>query len=690
VASGYQTTGGRIRGALAAGLLALAWCATPAYGADDDPLAQAETLLARDADQAERLATQGLADARHMRDAARQAQALTLLGLIQMRRGHHAAALTQLEAAVPLAEASGDELRLGRALASLGIVFDLSGLRSEALQVQQRALDLYLAKKDWARASAVLINLGNTYDNQDDRAAARRSYERALAMKREHGITRGIGSVLNNLSDFELDAGRGERAVELLREAIAAHQADGNVTAESLARSNAARALALTGHFDLAQVELDRAAALADAPADALAQLAAETARAQVALARVRAAPPGDARRTGWLDAAVQSADAARQRARGLEDHGRLADLARLLADLHVEQQRFEAAVVMLREAEREQAAEHASADAERYAVLAARYQTEKQAGEIALLRQRESTQQALLAEREATQRAELGRQRGWAVALAITVLGLTLVVALLLRQARERQAHAATLVQGNRALGEALHEAERLRARSEQVTHVNRRLMHLAGEEMRAPLLMLRGGAERLLVDDGSPELRARRIAAVAQATTELLRIADQMLESAALDPQAPPSVAPVALERLLRELVEQLRARAQGRAREIVLQQADTATVVADGARLSLALQEMLEQALAAAPAGGTVEVDLRRHGDAALLCIGDPGAGLPETDATGRRLAPSVSGGIGFAWACEVIEALGGTLARDSDGRGRRVLRIRLPCVEESARV
>src|SRR5688500_1441807 len=174
-----------MRWALVSALLAFALCAAPARGADEDPLAQAEALLGRDADQAERLATQGLADARHLRDAARQAQALTLLGLIQMPRGQHAAALTQLEAAVPLAEASGDPLRLGRALASLGIVFDLSGLRSEALQVQQRALDLYLAKEDWARASALLINLGNTYDNQGDRAAARRSYERALAMKRE-------------------------------------------------------------------------------------------------------------------------------------------------------------------------------------------------------------------------------------------------------------------------------------------------------------------------------------------------------------------------------------------------------------------------------------------------------------------------------------------------------------------------
>lgn len=677
------------RWALLAGLLVCALLGAPARGADEDPLARAETLLNQDADQAERLATQGLADARHMRDAARQAQALTLLGLIQMRRGQHAAALTQLEAAVPLAEASGDVLRLGRALASLGIVFDLSGLRSEALQVQQRALDLYLEHKDWARASALLINLGNTYDNQGDAAAARRSYERALAMKREHGISRGVGSVLNNLSEFEIDAGRGARAVELLRQAIAAHQADGNVTAESLSRSNAARALALTGRFDLAQVELERAAVLASAPTDAVALLAVDTARAQVLLARARAAPPSDARRA-WLESAVQSAEAARQRARGLEDHGRLADLSRLLADLHVEQGRFEAAVAMLREAEREQTAEHERANAERYALLAARYQAEKQAGEIALLRQRESTQQALLAEREATQRAELGRQRGWAVALAITVLGLTLLVALLWRQSRERQAHAASLVQANRALTEALKEAELLRVRAEQISTVNRRLMHLAGEEMRGPLLMLRGGAERLLVDDGSPELRARRVAAVAQAAAELLRITDQMLESAALDPQAPPSVTPVALERVLHVLIEQLRARAQARAREIVLLQAEPATVIADAARLSLALQEMLEQALAAAPAGSTVEVELRRGSSgAALLSIGDPGAGLPETDAAGRRLAPSVSGGIGFAWACEVIEALGGTLTRDSDNRARRVLRLRLPCVVESAR-
>jgi signal transduction histidine kinase len=678
------TSGGRWRAAGCAALLALATLCPAVARAADDVLAQAEALLPRDADQAERLAQQALATAREAQDEAAQAQALMLLGLVQMRRGQHAVAMQQLEAALPLAERGSDALRLGRVLASLGIVYDLSGLRSEALQVQQRALDLYLRRTDFARASALLINLGNTYDNQGDRAAARSSYERALAMKREHGIAKGLGSVLNNLADFELDAGRGERAVDLLREAIAAHRNDANTGAESLARSNLARALALTGRYDEATSELAAAAALAATANDALARLAADTARAQVLLTRVRAAPAGDPRRDGWLETSVAAAEQARAVARGLEDRGRLADLARLLADLRVEQGRHEAAVALLREAEQEQRADSSRADAERYAVLAARYRAEKQAGEIALLRQRESTQQSLLAEREATQRAELDRQRGWQVALAIAALGLALGVGLLWRHGRERQAHAARLEAGNRALAEALREAERLRARSEQVAAVNRRLLHLAGEEMRAPLLMLRGGAERLLVDDGSIESRARRVAAVAQATAELLRVADQMLESAALDPHAPPAVAPLALDRLLHDLVEQLHARAQARARELKLLHADAALVLADAPRLTLALQELLEQALAAAPSGSTVELDLRCSEGVATLCIGDPGAGLPENDAAGRRLAPSASGGLGYAWACEVIEGARGEVQRDSDGRGRRVLRVVLPCV------
>lgn len=677
--------GGRAWRRAAARLLALALVAGTAGAAPATPalLAQAEALLASDAAQAERLAQRELEEARGRHDVTAQAQAQMLLGLVQMRRGQHAAALQQLEAALPLAERSGSRRLLGRNLASLGIVYDLSGLRSEALAVQQRALDLYLQDQEWGRASALLINLGNTYANQGDVGAARASYERALAMKKEHGVTKGLGSVLNNLADFELDAQRGAAAVALLREAIQAHRTDGNPGAESLARGNLARALALTGNYEEAQHELEAATMLARRDGDALAELAALTAEARVLLTRARASASGDPRRGVWLERAAQAGEAARRQARGLEDHGRLADLARLLADVRVEQGRHETAVALLRDAEAEQQRERERADAERYAVLAARYRAEKQAGEIALLRQRESTQQALLAEREATQRAELGRERGWQVALALAVLGLALGLGLLWHRSRDRQAHAATLEAGNRALAAALREAERLRARSEQIAAVNRRLLHLAGEEMRAPLLMLRGGAERLLVDDGSAGVRSKRVAAVAQASAELLRVADQMLESAALEVRGEGELATLALDGLLRDLVEQLRARAQGRARDLVLRRAEPARVRGDAARLALALQELIELALAAAPAGATVDIGLRCRDGEAQLDLSDPGGGFPDP-ATARRVPV---GGLGFAWACEVLEGSGGRLQPEQDARGRRGLRVVLPCAADS---
>jgi signal transduction histidine kinase len=375
---------------------------------------------------------------------------------------------------------------------------------------------------------------------------------------------------------------------------------------------------------------------------------------------------------------------AARAAARSLEDRGRLASLARLQAELLAEQGQFEAAVELLREADTQQQAENERANAERHAMLAARYQSERQLREIALLRERENAQRALMSEQRATQQAEIGRQRNWALALSFAVLGLVLLIGLVWRHARERQRQALRLEAGNTALSAALADAERQRSQADAVAALNRRLLHLAGEEMRSPLLTLRSGAERLLVEGGDVQTRQRRIATLAEAAGELMRVAEQMQESAALDPQASVSLqSNVALDRLLRGLVEQLQARAQARARGIVLRRSTPATVRADPARLNLALQELVELLLNPAPAGSEVEVDLCCNADHAEIRIGDPGARLPESEDILRREGASIERGrLGFAWAREVLLSLGGDVRIAPDARTGRMLLLRLP--------
>lgn len=645
------------------------------------PLDAARARMAREPDAARTLAEKVREQGQRAGDGALEADARLLLGQLAMRQGRLADAIDDLEPALPLAEDAGQTLRLGAVLATLGIVYDLAGLRVEALDVQRRALALYEGASDWGRASALLTNLGNTFDNQGDRVAAREHYERALAMKREHGIARGVGSVLNNLADFELTDGDPERAVAWLREAIAAHQADANPAAESVARGNLARALAMLGRFDAARSEVDAATRLAEDAGDAQARIGADTARARVLLAQARAAPR---RQDESLDAAAGAIAAATAAARELGDRGRLADLSDLLAEVRVELGEHAAAVAALREAQALRESEAQGADAERYALLAARYRSEKQNEEILRLRQRENEQQARMTRQQIAQQVELERQRLQVQLAALVALALAGFLSLLWRRARERRAQAARLEQANRALADALDEAQRSRQRADAVAALNRRLLHLAGEEMRSPLLTLRSGAERLLVDADDAVQRQRRIATMAEAAGSLLRVAEQMQESAALDPDAAPeAAAPVALDALLRSLVEQLQTRATARARAIVLRSVAPVQVRADAARLTLALQELLELALDPAPAGSVVQVDLAHDATQARIGIGDPGNHLPDDEARLHEEGPRAARGrLGFAWAREVLLGFGGELRIVPHGDGARALEVRLP--------
>jgi signal transduction histidine kinase len=236
-------------------------------------------------------------------------------------------------------------------------------------------------------------------------------------------------------------------------------------------------------------------------------------------------------------------------------------------------------------------------------------------------------------------------------------------------------------------AQGVGLVRTEFLVTGSDAVAAVNRRLLHLAGEEMRSPLLTLRNGAERLMVEQDNPAARNRRIVGMAQAAADLLRVADQMMESATLQPARPPAPDQhIDLAALVAGLVEQAQALAQGRGRSVVLRHCDAATVGGDAAQLGLALQELLDLLLAPAPVGSQIGVELFGDDDSARLVLvrsaareSDDYAGRPESGSSPEEP------GLGLAWAREVIATMGGELRIDgTDGRVRQMLRVTLPRV------
>ena len=253
----------------------------PAKGASD--LTEAEVALRLDElDTAERLYTQAVARAT---DAQARGKALIGLGELAYRRGDPRAAIDLLEEAVALVGGverdSALAETLGRAYATMGELESAIGIferclaHSEALQdsyeIIRFSVLLAYACMDTGnlrRAEELLgraLSLGRDSTNptvrmqlywsqsklhgeRNDPETAAAYARRALEVLRVTEDTHRTARAYQLLAHLELDRGRAEEALELIREGWPAIERDGNELEQAHFRIEEARALAMLGH----------------------------------------------------------------------------------------------------------------------------------------------------------------------------------------------------------------------------------------------------------------------------------------------------------------------------------------------------------------------------------------------------------------------------------------------------------
>jgi two-component system OmpR family sensor kinase len=225
-------------------------------------------------------------------------------------------------------------------------------------------------------------------------------------------------------------------------------------------------------------------------------------------------------------------------------------------------------------------------------------------------------------------------------------------------------------------------------RAASEQ------RLRHLvsdASHELRTPLTSMRGYAELLRrnpdMSTGDIVLAMRRIEDEAQRMGILV---DDLLLLARLDQGRPLERAPVDLEAMVRDAVSD--ARVTDPHRTISARVSAPLVVTGDDARLRQSLGNLLRNALVHTPPGTPVEVELRQHGDDALLEVVDHGPGIPADNAERvferfYRADPGRSrdqggSGLGLSIAAAIVGAHGGRISVHPTPGGGATFRVELP--------
>ena len=154
------------------------------------------------------------------------------------------------------------------------------------------------------------------------------------------------------------------------------------------------------------------------------------------------------------------------------------------------------------------------------------------------------------------------------------------------------------------------------------------------------------------------------------------------------------------VALANVVAAAVDSVRPMVDGKRQTLEVKAPDEAIeVMADGARLTQVVSNLLNNAVKFTPNGGSIVLSVAREGAEIALRVGDDGAGLTEAERArifemfyqgdARREAGSGGLGLGLALVKQVVELHGGTVSARSAGRDQgSEFCVRLPAAADAS--
>jgi two-component system, OmpR family, sensor kinase len=219
----------------------------------------------------------------------------------------------------------------------------------------------------------------------------------------------------------------------------------------------------------------------------------------------------------------------------------------------------------------------------------------------------------------------------------------------------------------------DSLDQALAASARSEEAM---RQFVAEAAHELRNPIAALQASAERLLRDQPDRPERDELEASLAGDAARLGRLAGDLLDLARLEAEGTPPTETVDLGSLVVAAVVDSR-RDAGPDIQV---QAESVLVQADASGITRVVRNLIENAIAAVPPTGHVDVTVRRDHKAVEVNVTDDGPGIAAAD-RGRifnrftRLQPgSTPGtGLGLAIARQIARQHGGDLTCDEQDTG-----------------
>jgi two-component system, OmpR family, sensor histidine kinase BaeS len=204
---------------------------------------------------------------------------------------------------------------------------------------------------------------------------------------------------------------------------------------------------------------------------------------------------------------------------------------------------------------------------------------------------------------------------------------------------------------------------------------------------ELRTPLSIIRGQAEGIA--DGLYPADAVHLAPIVEATQTLERLVDDLrtlalAETGHLQLQREP----VDIAALIHDTIASFQAQAEAKGVALAADlRAELPTVSADAVRIRGVIANLLANAIAHTPAGGSVRVSAAPADGGVTVSVSDTGEGI-STDLLPRIFdrfvkTPGSSGsGLGLAIAKDIVTAHGGTISAESSVGSGTTVRFTLP--------
>ena len=223
--------------------------------------------------------------------------------------------------------------------------------------------------------------------------------------------------------------------------------------------------------------------------------------------------------------------------------------------------------------------------------------------------------------------------------------------------------------------------------------SEVQRNFCEIAAHEMKTPLTILQGNLEvALMKARTTAEYRDALINNLEQ-VGRLIALTRPLLTLAKFTSSKPPiHLAPLALEPLIQEIVDELTLLADDYRITLMFESQPVPSILGDAQWLKQALINLLDNALRYTPPGGFVTVRLHSAGEWVDVAVEDTGHGIESENiphlferfyrTDWARAKDSAGTGLGLPIVKEIAEAHGGTISVASQIHKGSIFTLRLP--------